>query len=162
MVAVLAHALSVIGRDVYGRKEADPAAAAAAALFHDATEIYTGDMPTPIKYHGTVLTSAYKNVEKLAAEKLLSSLPDELKASYEPLLKGADDYTARVVKAADKLSAYIKCVEELKAGNAEFSLAAKQTREKLDAMDMPEVRYFLENFSQAFEMTLDELNFSVD
>jgi 5'-deoxynucleotidase len=119
-------------------------------------------MPTPIKYHGTVLTSAYKNVEKLAAKKLLSSLPDELKASYEPLLKGADDYTARVVKAADKLSAYIKCVEELKAGNAEFSLAAKQTREKLDAMDMPEVRYFLENFIQAFEMTLDELNFSVD
>ena len=155
--AVLAHALAAISRDVFGN-DADPDRAAAAALFHDASEIITGDMPTPVKYYSDDIREAYKNVEQIAAEKLLSSLPDELRGTYESLLSPPDEKTRRFVKAADKLSAYIKCVEELKAGNGEFKLAAEQTLSKLRALNMPEVDYFLENFMPAFEMTLDEIN----
>ena len=132
--AVLSHALAVIGRDVF-RKELDPDGIAAAALFHDAPEIITGDMPTPIKYYNPSLKNAYRQVEAAAQDKLLSMLPPEL----------------------DKLSAYIKCVEELKAGNAEFKKAAEQTMAALKAMDMEELDWFMERFLPAFALTLDEL-----
>ena len=158
MVAVIAHALAVIRRDVYGIP-CDPGACAAAALFHDASEIFTGDMPTPVKYFNPEIMSAYKQVESLASQKLLSTLPEELRPSYAPLLE-TDGDVRRIVKAADKLSAYIKCLEEQKAGNDEFRFAASQTLEKLRALAMPEADYFIENFIPAFELTLDELNFT--
>lgn len=157
MVAVIAHALAVISRDIYG-KAVDPGQAAVAALFHDASEIFTGDMPTPVKYHNPDIMSAYKQVEALASKKLLATLPPELRPSYEPLFLPNDgNDAAALVKAADKLAAYIKCLEELKTGNSEFKSAAAQTYGKLKALRMPEVDYFMDNFIRAFEQTLDEL-----
>ena len=157
MVAVIAHGLAVIRRDVFGIP-CDPDRAAAAALFHDASEIYTGDMPTPVKYFNPEIMAAYKQVEALASDKLIHTLPEAMKPAYRELLAGPDEETVRLVKAADKLSAYIKCLEELKSGSSEFSLAAEQTRAKLEAMRMPEVDYFMQQFIPAFDLTLDELN----
>ena len=157
MVAVLAHALAVIRRDVFGQ-DADPDAAAAAALFHDASEILTGDMPTPVKYHSPEIMSAYKQIEKLASDKLVGTLPEEMRGEYSALLNEEDNPQRDLIKAADKLAAYIKCLEELRAGNEEFRSAAIQTRNKLYALKLPEVDYFLEHFITAFEMTLDELD----
>ncbi len=157
MVAVLAHALAVIRRDVFGG-DADPGEAAVLALYHDAPEILTGDLPTPVKYDNPEIQTAYKAVEAVAARKLLDLLPQELRPTYAPLL---DEDPAHplypLVKAADKLSAYIKCVEEVKAGNHEFQQAAQQTRKSLEDMRLPELDYFMEHFLPAFELTLDEL-----
>lgn len=162
MVAVIAHALAIIRRDICGGV-ADPGMTAVAALFHDASEIYTGDLPTPIKYFNPDIMSAYKRVEVIASQKLLSALPAEMRLAYEALLSpGGDDPSVPLVKAADKLTAYIKCLEELKAGNLEFRLAAEQSRKKLMALNMPEVDYFVEHFIPAFELTLDELDFSFE
>ena len=154
--AVLAHALAVIRNELFGG-HADPGAAAAAALYHDASEIFTGDMPTPIKYDNPDIRDAYKAVEAVAEQKLLHMLPPELQTAYEPILTISDPETAQIVKAADRLCAHIKCLEELKAGNLEFREAAAQTRKALDAYDLPEVRYFLETFLPSFSLTLDEL-----
>ena len=156
MVAVLAHALAVIGRDVYG-KDVDPDRCATAALYHDASEIITGDLPTPIKYHDEAIRRSYKEIERKARERLLTLLPPELRPAYEPLLLESDETVTRYVKAADKLSAYIKCVEERKAGNAEFRSAEKQTLALLQKSELPEVAFFLKNCMPAFELTLDEL-----
>lgn len=160
MVAVIAHALAVIRRDVF-LQDAHPGKAAAAALFHDAPEIFTGDMPTPVKYHNPDIISAYKQVEALASQKLITTLPAEMRPAYEALFTPDDSETASLIKAADKLCAYIKCLEELKTGNNEFKSAAAQTKAKLKALNMPEVDYFMEHFIGAFELTLDELDFSV-
>ncbi len=157
MVAVLAHALALIARKVYGNKNVSPEKCAAAALFHDAGEIITGDLPTPVKYFNPEIRDAYHQVEDVAASRLLSMLPEALRDSYEPLLRESNPETRRIVKAADKLAAHIKCLEELKASNHEFILAARQTRQALDDMDMPEVRYFIDNFLDSFTLTLDEL-----
>ncbi len=157
MVAVLAHALAVIGRDIFG-KDTDPNAAAAAALFHDASEILTGDMPTPVKYYGNGITAVYKQVEKIAAQKLVGTLPPVMQNEYAALLDEESSPQRDIIKAADRLAAYIKCLEELRAGNEEFRSAANQTRRKLETMELPEVDYFLNNFIHAFEMTLDELD----
>ena len=160
MVAVIAHCLAVIRQSVYGIPcNADRVASV--ALFHDSSEIFTGDMPTPIKYFNPEIMTAYKQVEELASEKLLKTLPDELVPAYRELLLNEEKDIHDIVKAADKLSAYIKCLEELKSGSTEFKLAASQTLEKLKALNMPEVDYFLENFIGAFELTLDELNFNI-
>ena len=157
MVAVIAHALGVIRREVFGR-ECDPNALAAAALFHDAPEIITGDLPTPVKYHSGDLTAAYKEVERGAAEKLVSMLPVELQGAYEPLMSGKVGNDAeKLVKAADRLSAYIKCIEERKAGNLEFLSAERRTLERIRSMELPEAEYFLEHFIPAFEQDLDGL-----
>lgn len=156
MVAVLAHALAVIRRDVFGTP-CDPNAAAAAALFHDASEILTGDLPTPIKYNNPTIMTAYHQVEAAASEKLLNMLPEELRPAYRPLLLEEDCEIKRLVKAADKLSAYIKCIEERRAGNDEFRQAERKSLGTLRGYRMPEVDYFLENFIPAFERTLDEL-----
>jgi len=160
MVAVIAHSLAVIRRDIFG-VPSDPGACAAAALFHDASEIFTGDMPTPVKYFNPEIMSAYKQVEAVAGQKLLRTLPEELRPAYSELLT-PDSTVTELVKAADKLSAYIKCLEELKTGNDEFRFAAEQTLAKLRSLNMPEVTYFIENFIPAFELTLDELDFSSD
>ena len=157
MVAVLAHALGVIRRDVFG-VDCVPEEYAAVALYHDSSEILTGDLPTPIKYHSAEIRRAYAQIETLACDKLLATLPEALRGAFGEMMTG--ETAARchdLVKAADKLSAYIKCIEERKAGNDEFLSAEKQTRAILDESALPEVRYFLDNFIPAFELTLDEL-----
>ena len=156
MVAVLAHALGIIRRDIF-KLPCDPDKCAAAALYHDCSEILTGDLPTPIKYHSPKIMAAYKQVEQIANDKLLGTLPPELREAFSGYMREDDADVHDIVKAADKLSAYIKCIEERKAGNNEFLSAEKQTRAKLDESDMPELKYFLENFIPAFELTLDEL-----
>ena len=147
----------MIRRDVFGI-DCDPNEAAAVALYHDCSEILTGDLPTPIKYHSRAISSAYKQVEKLACVKLVSTLPAELLGAFEPLLYGETaERQHELVKAADKLSAYIKCIEERKAGNKEFLSAEKQLREMLEQSPLPELGYFIEHFLPAFELNLDEL-----
>ena len=155
-VIALAHALAVIRNRKFGG-HADPGAAAAAALYHDAPEIFTGDLPTPIKYDGPAIREAYKAIEHRAARRLLDTLPEELRGDIAPYLTEVPPETEELVKAADKLAAYIKCVEERKAGNGEFRKAEEQTRAALDAMDLPEVRYFLDVFLDSFSLSLDEL-----
>ena len=157
MVAVFAHALGVIRRDVFG-VPCDPNEAAAVALFHDSSEILTGDLPTPIKYHSADIREAYKQVEDLACRQLLNTLPAELRPAYEQLLVGETQQQLHdLVKAADKLSAYVKCIEERKAGNHEFLSAEAQSRRVLEESELPEVAFFLKHFIPAFEKDLDEL-----
>ena len=158
-VAVLAHALALVRRDVFGKTDVDPEHVAAVALYHDASEILTGDMPTPVKYMARSFTGAYKQIEKSANATLLGFLPDVLRPEYEKLFDhDADELTYTLVKAADRLAAYIKCVDELSAGNNEYKLAAKQTRAALDGMALAELTYFCENFLPSFSLTLDEMN----
>ena len=157
MVAVIAHALGVIRRDVF-HVPCNPEEYAAVALYHDCSEILTGDLPTPIKYHSPEIMDAYRQVEQLACDKLLDTLPTELRGAFQPVLDG--ETAARchdLVKAADKLSAYIKCIEERRAGNDDFLSAERSTRRTLESYRLPEVDYFLEHFIPAFELTLDEL-----
>lgn len=156
-VAVLAHALAVIQNRHFGGRT-DPGEVAVAALYHDATEIITGDMPTPIKYYNDTLRDSYKEVEAMAADRLLAMLPGELREIYEPLLKERDPEVRVIVKAADKLSAYLKCVEEVKAGNNEFKKAKEQTYAALCQNQIPALRYFMDRFLDGFELTLDELS----
>jgi len=155
-VAVLAHALAVIRNEKFGG-HVDAGAVAAAALYHDASEIITGDLPTPIKYFNPAIHAAYKDVETVAEEKLLSMLPPELRPAYENVFSPSDGEVRALVKAADKLSAYIKCVEEVKTGNGEFRAAAAQTKRALERCALPEVDYFLSTFLPSFSLTLDEL-----
>ena len=156
MVAVLAHGLAMIRREILGLP-ADPERCATAALFHDASEILTGDLPTPIKYFNPEIKAAYKQVEYISGTKLLDMLPEELREHYAPLVYENDEAVLPIVKAADKLSAHIKCLEELKAGNTEFETAAIQTKEALIAMDLPELNWFLEHCLPSFSRSLDEL-----
>ena len=157
MVAVIAHALGVIRRDVY-HIDCDPNACATVALYHDASEILTGDLPTPIKYNNKEIMTAYQNIETFASERLLQMLPEEIRGSFEPIMTGdIAEALHPLVKAADKFSAYIKCIEERKAGNNEFLSAEKQIKSVLDASQLPEVHYFMDNFIPAFEKDLDEL-----
>ena len=155
-VAVLAHALAVIRNEKFGGR-VDAGEVAVAALYHDASEILTGDMPTPIKYFNPDIRKAYKEVEAVAERKLMDMLPQELQSAYAPVLTEIPEEVECIVKAADKLSAYIKCVEELKAGNNEFREAAAQTRRALEEYGLPEVRYFMDTFMDSFALTLDEL-----
>ena len=157
MVAVLAHALAVIQNRYYGG-QVDPGAVAVAALYHDASEILTGDMPTPIKYDNPDIQTAYKEIEAVAERKLLSMLPEDLRADYDEVITIPDPEIRALVKAADKLSAYLKCVEELKAGNTEFRKAKEQTYAALCQNPIPALRYFMDHFLEGFELTLDELN----
>ncbi len=157
MTAVLAHALGLIRRDVFG-VPCDPEHLAAVALYHDAPEILTGDLPTPVKYHGAGIKAAYDEVEALAVEKLLGELPEALRPAYRALLTAERDPAEyELVRAADKLSALIKCVEERKAGSREFLSAEAATRKKLAELHLPEADYFMEHFLPGFEKNLDEL-----
>lgn len=156
MVAVLAHGLATIQRDILGQP-ADPDRCASAALFHDASEIITGDLPTPIKYQNPAIKEAYKQIEASSCDKLLSMLPPVLRQTYGPLLHEEDPEVRTIVKAADKLSAYIKCVEELKAGNAEFESAASQTMQALREMNLPCLEWFMEHCLDSFRLNLDQL-----
>ena len=156
-VAVLAHALALIRRDILKLPCPDPDRCAVAALYHDATEILTGDMPTPIKYYNPDIKDAYKQVERIAGERLLEMVPQELVDCYTDLILEDDKEIATIVKAADKLSAYIKCVEEQKAGNTEFDSAEASTMQSMKAMDRPELSWFIENCLEPFRLNLDQL-----
>ena len=157
MTAVLAHGLALIRRDVLKLSGPDPDRCAVAALYHDVSEIRTGDLPTPIKYYNPDIKTAYKQVERIAGERLLELVPPQLRESYAPLVLEEDRELEPIVKAADKLSAHIKCLEEQKAGNTEFDTAAKQTWEAMRAMELPELNWFLENCLKPFSLNLDQL-----
>ena len=155
--AVLAHALAVINRDVFGG-DADPEKAAAYALFHDSAEVLCGDLPTPVKYASAEMRNTYRKIEESAAASLLSKLPPALQSAYRPLLSGdVDSETARLVKTADRLAALIKCIEEEKSGNNEFRAARASTLSLLQKQPGKELDYFIEHFLPAYEKTLDEL-----
>lgn len=157
MVAVLAHALAVMENEKFGGS-IDVGEVAVAALYHDAPEILTGDLPTPVKYYNPEIKTAYKAVEQTSAERLLSLLPQEFQDIYRPYVsERCSPEVERVVKAADKLSAYIKCVEETKAGNHEFDDALKQVGAALEENPLKSLHYFMENFLPAFGLTLDQL-----
>ncbi len=158
--AVLAHALAVIRNRRFGGS-VDPAKAALLALYHDAHEIITGDLPTPVKYLNNEITGAYKKVEHAAANRLLAMLPNDLLPDYAPLLLPDEDGQRELltlVKAADKLSALIKCIEEESSGNGEFICARDTTLRTLLGLELPEVTVFLEQFLPAYHLTLDQLN----
>ena len=157
-VSIIAHALAVIHNKRLG-DSINEERAALIALYHDSTEIITGDMPTPIKYFNKNIQSAFKEVEKLAANQLLSMLPKDFRDSYESLFfpREEDTYLWRLVKAADKLSALIKCIQEENTGNTEFTSAKKSITDTLIDMHMEEVNIFMEEFLLSYYKTLDEL-----
>lgn len=157
-VAILAHALVCIANNRFGENlNADRAALL--GLFHDASEIITGDLPTPVKYFDPEIKNAYKNIEHLSEQKLISMLPDYLKDDYIPLIDSdcTDEALHLYVKAADKLSALVKCIEELKMGNTEFAKAERSTRDALESIKLPALKVFMEEFLPAYSLTLDEL-----
>ena len=157
-VGMIAHVLALISNKKYGN-HLNAERAALLGMYHDCTEIITGDMPTPIKYYNAETKEAYKNVEKQAAVELLSMLPDYLYEEYEKILfpQEQEKYLWTLVKAADRLSAYIKCIEEEKTGNKEFSSAKATIFARLAEMDLKEVRDFLRDFEHSYKKTLDEL-----
>jgi 5'-deoxynucleotidase len=156
-VAVIAHALALIGNKKFG-KAYDENRVALLALYHDTTEVITGDMPTPVKYYNDEIKSVYKNIEDIAGKRLLDMLPDEFRADYEPFFSHNEDDLDlwKLVKSADKISALIKCIEENRMGNKEFEIALKAQEEKIKAIDLPEVKYFSEHFLKSYYLTLDE------
>ena len=156
-VSMIAHAIAVIGKERYGRN-VNPEHVLSLAVYHDATEVMTGDLPTPVKYHSDELRGAYRRLEELSADRLLALLPEDMTEAFTPYLKQTPGYDRTVVKAADRISAYIKCLEEQRAGNREFDFAAENIRHSLSAFDLPEIDDFLRDFLPAFQMTLDELN----
>ena len=156
-VAMIAHAIAVIARDRYG-KQVNPEHVLSLAVYHDATEVMTGDLPTPVKYHNDELRGAYHQLEDLSADRLLTLLPEDLKPAFTPYMKQEAGYEHTLVKAADRISACIKCMEEQRAGNREFDYAAENIRKSIADIDLPEVKDFLTDFLPAFDMTLDELN----
>jgi 5'-deoxynucleotidase len=155
-VAILAHALVTIANVRLGER-LDADRAAVIAIFHDSSEIITGDMPTPVKYFNPDIKNAYKNVEKVAEDRLISMLPEDLRSVYRPLISNGDETLERYVKAADKLSALIKCIEEVRMGNNEFLKAKAATEEAIAAIDLPALNIFVEECLPAYSLTLDEL-----
>lgn len=158
-VAMVAHALALISNRKFGT-QLDAAHIALMAMFHDATEIITGDLPTPVKYQNNAIATEYKKIEKLAEKQLLSLLPDEFMDDYRFLLDSEyqDVEAAKVVKAADTLCAYIKCLEEIAAGNKEFVLAKRRLEIMLEERMTPAVQYFIDVFIPSFSLTLDEMS----
>ncbi|MGI6777721.1 MAG: 5'-deoxynucleotidase [Acetivibrionales bacterium] len=158
-VAIIAHALAII-RNTFFQGSVNADRVAVLAMFHDCNEIITGDMPTPIKYFNPEICQAYKNVEAVSKQKLLAMLPDELKKSYSEIIfhENANDLYWKIVKSADRISAYIKCIEEVKAGNSEFKKASDSIYKSIKDIDLPEVKYFMDNFIPSYSLTLDELD----
>jgi 5'-deoxynucleotidase len=158
-VAMVAHALAVIRNRLFAGN-VDAERAAVLGLYHDAGEVLTGDLPAPVKYFNPEIKNAYKEIEAAAASRLLHMIPEPLKADYRGLFfaEEADQEPRALVKAADKLCAYLKCLEEIGAGNQEFAKAEKTLRASVEELDLPEVRYFLDTFVPSFRLTLDELD----
>lgn len=159
-VAQIAHALAIISNKRFGGN-ADPCYTAAVAMYHDTSEIITGDMPTPIKYYNSEIKNAYKQIEQVAEKQLTEMLPKDFREDFEKIYN-PDPTTSRLVKAADKLSALIKCIEELNMGNREFAVAEKTIRKAVEEMEVPEARVFLEEFIPSFSLSLDEQGGSFD
>ena len=158
-VAVLVHVLCTIANEIY-EKNVDTGAAVSAALFHDITETFTGDIPTPIKHHNPEILKNFRDIEQKAAERLSGMIPEPLRSIYEPMLKPAKNENTDIrsyVKAADLLDAYLKCESELSAGNGEFAVAKKQIEQSIKKLGMPETDYFLSYLAPSFEKTLDEM-----
>ncbi len=157
-VAVIAHALAVIGNKRFG-KNINGERAALIGLYHDTPETLTGDMPTPVKYYSEDVRLAYKTVEENACRSLVAMLPEDFREEYSAMFmpEEGDEELWKLVKAADKISALIKCIEEKKAGNSEFVKAGEGIRDAIDSLDLPEAKVFVEEFLPAYEMTLDEL-----
>ena len=156
--AMVAHAIALMGNSRYGRQY-NAEYVMALALYHDSCEVITGDMPTPIKHHNPTIRQEYNKLEEVAGKRLLSMLPPDLRSSYEKLVfqdESAPEW--RVVKAADRICAYIKCLEERKAGNQEFEQARKTVKETIDAIDLPEVQDFMKECVPGFNLTIDELS----
>ena len=154
---MLAHALAVIRNKIYGGN-VNVEKTVLYAMYHEISEVLTGDLPTPIKYYNKNIQAAYKDLERSAAEKMAEMLPPELKSELSPwILADEDSEEYKLVKAADRLSAYVKCLEELRAGNGEFVKAKKSIEDDLHSRSIPEVEYFFENFIDSFSLTLDEL-----
>ena len=156
-VAMIAHAIAIMGRDRYGR-QVDPEHVLALGVYHDVSEVITGDMPTPVKYQTDELRRSYKDVERMANERLLSMLPEGLRPAYAPYLSVPADEERQILKAADSISAYLKCLEEKRAGNREFDAAGQSIRRGLEEIELPEVQDFIREFVPSFELSLDELN----
>ncbi|HEX3046285.1 MAG TPA: 5'-deoxynucleotidase [Bacillota bacterium] len=158
-VAMIAHCLAVISKKLFNG-QADPERVLALAAYHEVGEVITGDLATPVKYFNPEISQAYARIEHFANQRLLDMIPDELKPEYESLLFAAevDKNHWRLVKAADKICAYLKCLEESKAGNKEFSKAQSKIKKELEHLNLPEVHYFMEHFVPSFSLTLDELN----
>jgi len=154
-VGMIAHALSLIGNKYFG-KDYDTGKITTAALYHDAAEVYTGDMPTPVKYFTPEMRSNYKGIEDSAISALLSHLPQDIRGDYRGVLDYPEEYE-KIIKAADKLCAYIKCIEEVKCGNSEFEKAKSSTYASLKALECEELEFFMEKYLPAFELTLDEM-----
>lgn len=156
-VAIIAHALVTLHNDVFGG-QADVLKTVLYALYHETSEVMTGDLPTPIKYYNRNIHGAYKELEKSACEKIVQTLPKEMKGGIVPyVLADEESVEYRLVKAADRIAAYIKCLEELRSGNKEFSKAKKSIEADLKSRKMPEIDYFFEHFISSFNLTLDEL-----
>lgn len=156
-VTMLAHALVTIHNEVY-HGNADVLKTVLFAVYHETGEVMTGDLPTPIKYYNSSIQGAYKELEKNACQKILSALPDEMQPALAPYVMADEDCVEyKLVKAADRLAAYIKCLEELRSGNAEFSKAKKSIETDLHSRNMPEVEYFFDKFIASYELTLDDL-----
>lgn len=158
-VAVLSHALAALRNEVFTElPKVDVCKTVLYALYHETSEVMTGDLPTPIKYYNNNIHGAYKQLEKIAAERMTGMLPEELKSSVAPfVLADEESEEYRLVKAADRLAAYIKCLEELRLGNGEFLRAKKSIEKDLHERKMPEIEYFFEKFIPSFELSLDEL-----
>ncbi|HHT91897.1 MAG TPA: 5'-deoxynucleotidase [Clostridiaceae bacterium] len=157
-VAILAHALCIIKNKYFGGNiNADRSCVY--ALYHDANEIITGDLPTPVKYFNPQIKESYRKIEDISKEKLVSMLPDDMQDEYRSILFYEEDEEYRdIIRAADKLSAYIKCVEEVKAGNKEFLQAKESIYNVLVDMNLPELEYFMEHFLPSYSLSLDEMN----
>ncbi|QYJ77014.1 MULTISPECIES: 5'-deoxynucleotidase [Shewanella] len=158
-VAMVAHGLAVIANRQFGM-QVDAYKAATLAIFHDASEVLTGDLPTPVKYFNKDIEFEYKKIEAIAEERLLEMVPEEFKDDYRPLLiaDDADDEIKQLVKSADTLCAYLKCLEELKAGNREFNTARSRLEAMLQANPNPAVKYFIDCYVPSFKLDLDEIN----
>lgn len=155
-VAVIAHALAVIGNTVFGKNyNADHIAVI--AMYHDISEIFTGDLPTPVKYQNPEIISAFKNIEHTAKENLLKKLPEDMRSTYKDIFDGEHGENGVLVKAADKISAYIKCIEEAISGNKEFKNAEETLKKSIEKMNLPEADYFIKHFVPAYSLTLDEI-----
>nr|WP_300089733.1 5'-deoxynucleotidase [Sedimentibacter sp.] len=157
-VAVIAHALAIIQKRRLNM-DVNPEKTALYAIYHDVSEIFTGDMPTPVKYYNTVIKTAYKDVELAACKRLLKLLPEDFYNDYEGVLIPREDEKEiwKTIKAADKISAYIKCIEEEKSGNKEFLKAKQSILSDLSSMDREDVKIFMSEFMEGYELTLDEM-----
>ncbi|MCD8509269.1 MAG: 5'-deoxynucleotidase [Bacillus sp. (in: Bacteria)] len=156
-VSLLTHCLCTIANDIF-QKNINTDKAVTLSLFHDVTEVYTGDIPTPVKHHNKEILKNFRDIETLAADRLVKQAPSPLKNTYKQLIHGKDEVLTPYIKGADLLDAYLKCVTELAAGNREFLKAKEQVEAKLTEMGMEEIDYFISHFAPSFEKTLDEIS----